>query len=110
VELDPELPMFGQVCMPGVAAVEEELARTCAEVTAVDALAVAVLREAMPTTSPASPARTTPTKTNLIAMRLIIFSWLAISHLFGGQGWIYAVIPVNRAALGAPSEAPENTP
>ncbi|MFZ0994652.1 MAG: hypothetical protein WAO09_01535 [Candidatus Dormiibacterota bacterium] len=82
MELDPELPMFGQEWVPGVGVpveVEEELARTCAEVTAVDALAAAALREAMPTANPARPVSATPTKSSLIAFRLIIFSLVAVS-------------------------------
>jgi len=61
--------------VPGVGvavAVEEELARTCAVATDVEALAV--LREAMPKASPARPASATATKSSLVAVRLIIFS------------------------------------
>ena len=77
VELDPELLLFGQVPVPGVEVaveLEVELTRTWAEVTAGDALAAAVVSEAMLKASPARPARATPTKSSRIAIRLIMVS------------------------------------
>jgi hypothetical protein len=71
--------MFGQVWVPGAGvavAVGEALARTCAEGTDVEALAVAVLRLAMPKASPVRPASATPTKSIRIAIRLIVLAWL----------------------------------
>jgi hypothetical protein len=67
--------MFGQVRVTAAGvgvALDDEVARTCAEVT--DVAALAELREAMPNASPPRPTSATPIKSSRIAIRLIIFS------------------------------------
>ncbi|MGA8428128.1 MAG: hypothetical protein WB801_11190 [Candidatus Dormiibacterota bacterium] len=100
--LDPELLMFGHVWVPGVGVaveLEVELTRTWAEVTAGDALAAAVVREAMPNPSPANPARATPTRASLIAIRLIIISLVSSSPIGEAPGIHVFLLPVKRALL-----------
>jgi hypothetical protein len=98
--------MFGQLRVPGVGVavgLEVELTKTWADVTAVDALAAAVVREAMLKPSAARPASATPTKSSRIAIRLIVGSLVSISTNGSGAGWTYSIFQVKRAPLGTPS-------
>jgi hypothetical protein len=106
VELDPGLLMLGQLRMPGVGVaveLEVDVARTCADVTAGDAPAAAVVREAMPKPSPARPASATPTKSSRLAIRHITISLGVDLPIRVRRGFTYSVSQVKCSPLGTPS-------